>query len=34
MQANTQPREIATANAIGQAVLGGLCLYKGFEHEI
>ncbi|KAI3437594.1 hypothetical protein D9Q98_000047 [Chlorella vulgaris] len=33
-QANTQPREIATANAIGQAVLGGLCLYKGFEHEI
>lgn len=27
----TQPKEIATANAIGQAVLGSLCLMKGFD---
>ncbi|EFN55912.1 expressed protein [Chlorella variabilis] len=32
LQANpTQPKEIATANAIGQAVLGSLCLMKGFD---
>ncbi|KAL4856277.1 hypothetical protein ACK3TF_003395 [Chlorella vulgaris] len=33
-QSGTQPRDVATANAIGQAVLGGLCLYKGFERVI
>jgi hypothetical protein len=30
-QTNTQPREIAAANAVGQAVLAGLCLWKGYE---
>jgi hypothetical protein len=27
----TQPREVATVNAIGQGLLGALCLSKGYE---
>ena len=28
--AGLQPKEIAIANAVGQSVLGALCLWKGF----
>lgn len=33
-QNNLMIRDVSTATAVGQAVLGGLCLYKGFEDRL
>ena len=33
-QNNLQVRDVGTASAVGQAVLGGLCLWKGYEDQL
>ena len=33
-QNNLQVRDVGTASAVGQAVLGGLCLWKGYQDRL
>lgn len=33
-QSNVSPKDVGTALAVGKAVLGGLCLWRGIEDKL